>query len=151
MPTRHAGPPREVRALDTFIKLMRATERLNLCLSHGLASTGITPGQLAVLEALLHLGTLSQRELARKLLRSDANVTTVVDNLERDGWVRRERSAEDKRVVQVGLTAAGRKKIESVFPAHARRITELLSALSESEQDQLAALCKKLGLSLTER
>ena len=148
MPTHHKGPAREDRALDAFIKLSRANERLNARLNQALIAFGITPGQLAVLEVLLHLGTLSQRVLARKLLRSDANVTTVIDNLERQGWVRRERSKEDRRVVLVSLTAEGRRKIERIFPEHARRIAELMSGLSPDEQETLGRLCKKLGLSI---
>jgi MarR family 2-MHQ and catechol resistance regulon transcriptional repressor len=148
MPTHHAGPPGEVRALDTYIKLMRATECINAKLAQALNEVGLTMGQLAVLEALLHLGPLGQRELGRKLLRSDANVTTVVDNLERAGWVTRARSREDRRIVVVELTEPGRKKIAQVFPAHARRVTGLLGALSAEEQDALGRLAKKLGLSI---
>ena len=46
---------------------------------------GLTESQIGVLEALAHLGPLTQGELCRKILRSGSNVTTVVDNLERDG------------------------------------------------------------------
>ena len=43
-------------------------------------------------------------------------MTTVIDNLERDGLVRRERDAKDRRVIHVHLTEAGKGKIEAVLP-----------------------------------
>jgi MarR family 2-MHQ and catechol resistance regulon transcriptional repressor len=148
MPTRYQGTDDEVRALNLFIKLMRATETLNARLQQALSEQGLTMGQLAVLEALLHLGPMHQRNLGRKLLRSDANVTTVVDNLERDGLVTRQRAQKDKRFVTVSLTASGKRLIQKVFPAHARSIAKSLAGLTPGEQEQLSALCKKLGLSL---
>lgn len=148
MPTHFQGSPEQVRALETFIKLVRATETLNARLQASLTEEGLTLGQMGVLEALLHLGPMCQRALGKKLLRSDANVTTVLDNLERAGLIRRARSAQDRRLVNVELTGEGRDLIGRVFPGHARLIAESLSALSAAEQKELARLCKKLGLSL---
>jgi MarR family 2-MHQ and catechol resistance regulon transcriptional repressor len=149
MPTRYKGSAREVRALDTFVKLTRATETLGAQLQRHLASLEITPPQLAVLEALLHLGPMSQSELGRKLLRSNPNMTALLDNLERNQWIQRERSPEDRRVVVVSLTPEGRRVIERVFPAHAAHVTALMGALTAEEQETLGTLCKKLGLSLS--
>ena len=150
MPARYKGSAREVRALDTFVKLTRATETLGGQLQRHLASLEITPPQLAVLEALLHVGPMSQSELGRKLLRSNPNMTALLDNLERSKWIQRERSAEDRRVVVVSLTPEGRRVIERVFPAHAAHVTALMGALTAEEQETLGELCKKLGLSLSE-
>lgn len=151
MPTRYQGTPEEVRALDAYIKLSRAVESLHAVLQRGLAESGLTPGQLAVLEALWHLGPMNGRELGRKLLRSGANVTTVLDNLERDGLVRRERGEADRRCVTVRLTPLGRRRIERVFPDHARRIAAAMAALSPAEQQELGRLCKALGLAASGR
>ncbi|OJT20489.1 MarR family transcriptional regulator [Archangium sp. Cb G35] len=150
MPGRYKGSAREVRALDTFVKLTRATETLGAQLQRHLASLEITPPQLAVLEALLHVGPMNQSELGRKLLRSNPNMTALLDNLERSKWIQRERSPEDRRVVVVSLTPEGRRVIERVFPAHAAHVTALMGALTAEEQESLGELCKKLGLSLSE-
>jgi MarR family 2-MHQ and catechol resistance regulon transcriptional repressor len=92
---------------------------------------------------------MSQSELGRKLLRSNPNMTALLDNLERNKWIQRERSPEDRRVVVVSLTPEGRRVIERVFPAHAAHVTALMGALTVDEQEALGALCKKLGLSLS--
>jgi MarR family transcriptional regulator, 2-MHQ and catechol-resistance regulon repressor len=146
MPTHFKGSPRDVLALDTFIKLMRASGTVVSRLYAPLQRDhGMTESQLGVLEALLHLGPMPQTALCGKLLKSGSNLTTVVDNLERRGWVRRVRGADDRRVQVVHLTAAGRKAIEAVFPEHVERVAGCLGNLTRDEQRELGRLCKKLG------
>ena len=72
-------------------------------------------------------------------------LTTVVDNLERVGLVRRQRDAKDRRVIYVHLTDAGSSKIEAVLPGHVAALVEELKVLSPGEQEMLSKLCKKLG------
>jgi MarR family 2-MHQ and catechol resistance regulon transcriptional repressor len=145
MGTRYKGTPREVLALDGFIKLMRATDSVSAHLSRHTEAAGLTTGQFGVLEALLHVGPMGQRDLGAKLLRSGSNVTMVLDNLERRGLVRRTRRKDDRRAIEVALTAGGRRLINALFPEHARRITRLFGALSSRDQQRLGALCKTLG------
>lgn len=145
MSTHHKGPADEQRALDAYVKLVRANDTLASVLRPALRDDGLTVGQLGVLEALLHLGPMMQSVLAAKLLTSPSNVTTVVDNLERDGLVRRERSTEDRRRVEVSLTDEGRSLIEELFPRHAQRITRLMTVLEPEELEELGRLCRELG------
>ena len=146
MPTHHQGPPEEVRALDAFVKLVRATGSVVTRTNRPLAGHGLTVGQFGVLETLFHLGSLHQCDLARKHLQSGGNITMIVDNLERAGLVRRERMAEDRRYVRVHLTDAGHQRIAAIFPAHVQSIVEQMAALTDAEQEELGRLCRKLGL-----
>jgi MarR family transcriptional regulator, 2-MHQ and catechol-resistance regulon repressor len=145
MPTHYRGDKGTVRALNAFINLERASDTLAGRLAPQLEARGVTPSQLAVLEALLHLGPMCQHELGKKLLRSGGNVTLVVDNLEKRGWVRRVRQPDDRRMIRIHLTEAGRRLISRVFPAHARAIAAEMSRLTASEQDLLRRICRKLG------
>ena len=146
MPTHYKVSPRDVLALDTFIKLMRASGSVASRLYTPVQRDhGMTESQLGVLEALMHLGPMPQTALCGKLLKSGSNLTTVVDNLERRGWVRRVRDAADRRVQMVHLTAAGRKAIDTAFPAHVERVAECLGSLTRDEQRELGRLCRKLG------
>ena len=145
MGTHHKGTAREVRALDAFIKLMRASNSLNARLAAELAAHDLTVSQFGTLEALFHLGPLCQKVIGEKLLKSCANVNLLVDNLEKRGLVLRVRSTTDRRFISVELTARGRALIEEIFPVHAARIVAAFKPLSRQEQDQLSELCKKLG------
>ncbi len=149
MGTRYEGPEHVRRALDTWIKVARAHDAVQASLASQLRTEGLTTGQLGVLEALLHLGPMVQSRLAEKLLKSPSNITTILDNLERDGLIRRTRGRRDRRAVEISLTEGGRELIEDAFPRHAERITDLMDALSETEQRRLGALCRKLGRAVT--
>jgi MarR family transcriptional regulator, 2-MHQ and catechol-resistance regulon repressor len=146
MGTRYRGTPDEVRALDAYIKLMRAAGSVNARLERRLEARGLTENQFGVLEVLLHLGPLAQHVLGSKLFTSRGNITVIVDNLERRGLVRRERGATDRRYITVHLTDPGRALIERLFPDHVAAIVAEFSALTPAEQERLGALCRKLGL-----
>lgn len=145
MGTRYQGTAKEKRALDAYIKLRRAINTVSLKESTAIRAAGLSESQFGVLEALLHLGPLCQRELAGKILKSAANMTTVIDNLEGRGLVERRRDGSDRRVVTVNLTRAGEQLIRSALPSNVAVIVESLAVLNAREQLQLAALCRKLG------
>ena len=145
MPTHFTGSRAEMRTLDTFIKLTRCTNSVLSRLADRDTIGDLTYSQFAVLETLYHLGPLTQGEISFKVLKSGSNMTTVIDNLERAGLVRRERDAKDRRVIYVHLTEAGSSKIESVLPGHVAALVEEFKVLSASEQEMLGKLCKKLG------
>ncbi|MEP6989638.1 MAG: MarR family transcriptional regulator [bacterium] len=146
MPTHYKGAPDAVLALDTYIKLARSVNSMQAILIPGLQRDfGLTESQFAVLEALVHLGALSQGQLCQKILRSGSNVTTVVDNLERDGLVTRERDEADRRVQIVELTEKGRTLVGSAIPVHVQRVSRAMQVLSPEEQRELGRLCRKLG------
>jgi MarR family 2-MHQ and catechol resistance regulon transcriptional repressor len=148
MPTHYHGTPEEIRALDTWIKLTRASDSFGARLAdHGTCSD-VTVSQFGVLEALHHLGPLRQGEISTKLLRSGGNITLVVDNLETRGLVQRTREATDRRVVSVSLTEAGEALIAELFPQHVCAIVEEMSVLTADEQETLGRLCRKLGKKL---
>jgi MarR family 2-MHQ and catechol resistance regulon transcriptional repressor len=102
-------------------------------------------GQFAVLEALLHLGSMCQHALAEKLLRSGGNMTLVVDNLQKQGWVKRVRQEKDRRMVEIHLTPKGRRLITRIFPEHAKVIAQVMGELTPAEQEDLRRIARKLG------
>ena len=148
MSTRYSGSAEEKAALDAYIKVWRAAHAMEVRANRHLAAHNLTISQFGVLEALHHLGPLSQRQLADKILRSSGNLTMVIDNLERDGLVGRERDMKDRRVMTVSLTDRGHGLIELLMPEHVQNVLGVFTALSPGELTQLAALSKKLGLSL---
>ena len=145
MKSNYKGSRDEVRALSAYVKLMRAAESVSARIHGHLSENNLTISQFGVLEALLHLGPLSQAEIAKKILKSTGNITMVIDNLEKRGLVKRERDPEDRRYYSITLTPGGKKLIGSLFPRHAAGIVKRMNALSKSEQETLGNLCRKLG------
>jgi len=150
VPTHYQGPPETVLALDTYIKLTRAHSALEArLLAHGDLGN-ITITQFGVLEVLYHLGPQCQGTISQKLLKSTGNMTLVIDNLEKAGFVRRKRSLEDRRQVLIQLTPEGEELIKTIFPRQAAAITQEMSVLSVEEQKELGRLLRKLGLGIRE-
>ena len=145
MGSRYRGPKSEARALSAIINLVRAGESVMGRLNGQFAGLAITQSQFSVLDAIFHLGPLSQRELGEKIFRTSGNVTMVVDNLERGGMVRRERDPGDRRRVAVRLTAKGKNTIRELLPRRVAAIRDEMAALTDAEQDELRRLCRKLG------
>jgi DNA-binding MarR family transcriptional regulator len=92
---------------------------------------------------------LTHSELVEHMAIKPPSVTSLVNGMERRGWIRRERSAADARVKRLYLTTRGRRLIESL-----RRATEpverrVTAALTESQRDSLKTLLRALVDSLT--
>ncbi|SHO53479.1 MarR family winged helix-turn-helix transcriptional regulator [Desulfopila aestuarii] len=136
-------PDKQRNALNLFVKLMRATNKLTSTVHEHLKDDNLTISQFGVLEAVYHLGPLSQSELGNKILKSNANLTTVVDSLEKKMLVERERASDDRRRVTVKLTESGKELISQVFPRHAQVVTNELAFLSDQDKDTLEKLLRK--------
>jgi MarR family 2-MHQ and catechol resistance regulon transcriptional repressor len=141
--------PAVEEAVRAYVKLMRASRSVLARVEPALAARGLTPTQLGVLEALLHKGAMTHRELGRKVLTSAGNMTDVVDKLERRDLVRRVRDAADRRAVRVELTSQGRTLIEEVFPRHAADIARAMAGLPPAELRRLGDLLRALGMAAT--
>jgi MarR family 2-MHQ and catechol resistance regulon transcriptional repressor len=137
--------PAVAEAVRAYVKLLRASRAVVARVEPMLAAEGLTTTQLGVLEALLHKGALTHRELVRKVLTSAGNMTDVVDKLETRGLVHRIRDEADRRLVRVELTPAGRCLIEELFPRHAADIARAMSGLSPAELHELSELLRRLG------
>jgi DNA-binding MarR family transcriptional regulator len=77
-------------------------------------------------------------------------VTKRVDRLERQGLVERTVSEDDARGRVIALTPEGKRVQERLHPQHLANEDQLLGALDESERERLAALLRKLLVSLEE-
>ncbi len=148
MPRRPAGSDDQAvtESLRAYVKLLRAGRAVVARVEPRLTAQRLTVTQLGVLEALLHKGPLTQRELGRKVLTSAGNMTDVIDKLEGRLLVCRSRQAGDRRSVRVALTPAGRTLIEALFPLHAQDIAEAMGGLTVAELAELGRLLRKLGM-----
>ena len=133
MSTKYQGTTEEVRALDTYVKFVRAFDAVTARLEEQNTVGDLSNSQFGTLEMLYHLGPLTQKDIGQKLLISKSNVVTVIDKLEGRGFARRQRSLEDRRCVFVHLTEDGRDKVELVLPVHVGAITGEMNRLTPQE------------------
>ena len=131
--------------LNTYTKMMRATNSVTMGMHKHLADHRLTVSQFGVLEALYHLGPLCQRDIGNKILKTSGNITLVIDNLEKRNLVNREKDKNDRRYMTVNLTKKGKKLISKIFPLHARIAEQVFSSITTEEMDMLGKIMKVLG------
>jgi len=100
-------------------------------------------GAQAKLLALLSLGPLPMRKLARKLRCEPSNVTGIVDRLESRGLVERRPDPADRRVKVAAATDEGRRVARGLRDS-LRFAREPLAALSEEERLALRDLLRRM-------
>lgn len=96
---------------------------------------GLTLGQFAVLEALRTKGPLTVGQVKALVLSSDGTIPVIAGNLEKRGYILRDQDDRDRRKYILSLTDQGRTLIDRVVPVNNRRLTELLSSLSEEDKN----------------
>jgi MarR family 2-MHQ and catechol resistance regulon transcriptional repressor len=144
METRRRGGPGEDRALDAYVRLLRAAGCVAARAHRHLARVDLTPSQFGALQALHRLGPLCQRDIALKVLRTEGNVTQVLRNLERRGLIERRRDAANRRFRTAQLTPRGRRLMAAVLPRHVRAVAAEMDGLAPRELKSLASLCRRL-------
>ncbi|MCH7826635.1 MAG: MarR family transcriptional regulator [Bacteroidetes bacterium] len=145
MGAKYKGSKKEVNSLNTYIKLIRASETIRSKVIKSLLVFQITENQFNCLDAIFHLGPLSQKELGQKLFRSGGNITLVVDNLEKNRLVKRLSDKNDRRKFLIHLTQRGEQLYKKVFPYHLKLLVEELGYITEKDKKELQRICKKIG------
>lgn len=138
------GEKKRRRALDAYARLQRAASLSSARVDQAVNTFGLSASQLGVLDVLEDRGSLHQQELVRALGRSKAQMTSIVDTLEKRGAVRRERHATDRRFMTVHLTDMGRELLEQAAPVRADAIVSLMRELTGEQRGRLARLCRRL-------
>ena len=105
----------------------------------------LTVPQLDIITCLDRSKGLPLSELAERLLVTGGNITGIIDRLERDGYVYRERDKKDRRIVRALLTEKGFDLYKSFLPRYKEVMRKINSVLTTEERHQLQRLLKKLG------
>ena len=77
------------------------------------------------------------------MLTTSGNITVVIKNLEKDGFIKRNIDPEDKRSCIISITDKGKDIIESVLPNHINNIKNIFDVLSDEEKVTLKNILKK--------
>lgn len=104
----------------------------------------ITPDQFRVLSHLWQTDGLQQSELALCTNRNRANVTRIIDILEREGIVTRQDDPTDRRVFRIYLTALGKSLRDETASCAAQSVADSLQGLSEQEIAIAIRVLKKI-------
>jgi len=119
-----------------------------------LAPYGITESKLDVLLLLvLHEGreSVTPSAIADRLGIRRASVTALLDWLEKRGWIAREQSARDRRMLHIRITTEGKALVDQVLPTFWATCASLLDDLDEQEIQLFEKVLNKLHRGIEKR
>ena len=142
--------PADKPAIYTWLVLMKAHRTLKRHAERSIVALDMCLSDFAILEALLHKGPQSVRDLGRRVELTSGSMTTAIDRLETRGLVTRADHATDRRTWMIHLTPDGRALISKVFAGHEQAMERAMRGLSKSERAALTGLLKRLGTTAEE-
>ena len=98
-----------------------------------LLKVSLTSSQIKVLSTFSDQGVFTMTELSRVNGVSVSTMTSMVDRLIQGGLLERQCNGADRRIVRVGLSAAGKKMLDHVIKARRRELEKFLAKLTRGE------------------
>lgn len=130
------------QVLEAIIYLYTESRRITKELARRADLTG---PQLTVVKLLETVGDLSLSELSEKIRAQNSTVTGIIDRMERENLVTRERSKEDRRVVHIKLTSKGRELAREIPVEPMEIFKGALESLTAQEMRDLMRIMTKLA------
>jgi DNA-binding MarR family transcriptional regulator len=123
--------------LSSWRSFIKAHAKMIEIIEQDLASEKRVP--LTTYDVLIALFEAPDRKLRlgdlnKKVVLSKSGLTRLVDRMEREGFIRRQKSKEDKRGSYAALTDEGERALRTAWPIYARGIKEYFAALLSEEQ-----------------
>ena len=133
-------------AIDLTVRLMICANHLEEMVQLHFGQWDLSPARFSCLMKLWRSPHRSAKpiELAEQLGVTRGNMTGLIENLERDGYVEREHDEEDRRVNAVHMTEKGNKHLQRMLPSHFERITKMVEPLTEQERKVFLTCLEKL-------
>lgn len=144
---RRERPDLDPSVMGTVGRILRAAALLGAELDRFAAEHGLGRGEADVLLTLRRAGRpyrLSPSVLSRSLLVTPGGMTNRLDRLEREGLVRRLPDPDDRRAIEVELTAAAKRKVDALLPDHIANEERLVEPLTKRDRADLDRLLGKL-------
>ncbi|MFC5744012.1 MarR family winged helix-turn-helix transcriptional regulator [Actinomadura rugatobispora] len=140
-------PDLDVRPLQVLSRVSRLARHLDRARRAVFAAHELEGWEFDVLTALRRAGTpyqLSPGALLRATLVTSGTMTNRIDRLAAAGLVERHPDPQDKRGVQVRLTAAGMTRVDAAFADLLDREHAILDSLAPGDRETLSGLLRTL-------
>ncbi len=131
-------------SMRIWIQLLRAFTKIRAKELKYIQEFDLTMMQFQVLEVLYHRGDLNISSITKLTMSTPGNITVVVKNLKKDGFIHTIKDESDKRASILSITLKGKEIIEELFPDHAKNIEEYFSVFSKNEKEIMFSFLRKL-------
>jgi DNA-binding MarR family transcriptional regulator len=132
-------------ALKALRRILRASDLGNRRVA---SATGLSPSQLLVLREIGQRRETTPGALAAALQFSQATITSIIDRLEADGYVTRQRSAQDKRQIMLQPSATGARMAENAPDLLHTQFRDGFVSLDPWEQAMILSALERLCILL---
>jgi DNA-binding MarR family transcriptional regulator len=140
---RPSGASSEIdRIVETILYLYSESRRVTKQVARGM---GLTGPQITALKILEAVGEISLSELSERMSARNSTITGIVDRMERDGLVVRERSEQDRRVVKIRATDKGAQIARGVPVTAMELFASALRSLPVADRAELRRILAKLA------
>jgi len=137
--------PKSALNLKSLVVLSRTVQTVQRQEIQTIQSAGLTKAQFGVLEVLYHKGDMRISDVMNKILSTSGNMTVVISNLVKTGFITKHKDPGDSRATVISLTTKGEILMKQVFPAHVENINGIFSKLDTHDKKELIRLLKKLS------
>lgn len=129
-----------------MLNLMVAADYVRTMIDRTCDDFGITPAQYNVLRILrgVYPEGYARGDIAARLIERAPDVTRLVDRLEAQGFVARDRSEEDRRLSLTRITARGLKLLDEMEPSVVDRHRHFSERVSRRDCRELTRICEGL-------
>ena len=130
-------------SLHAIIIFRKAIKTIDSHVMTDIREKGLTPAQFSVLEILYSKGRLKICQLIEKVLSSSGNMTVVIRNMEKKGWIDKKTDENDRRAFFIELTENGKRIIEELLPRHIESVERAFNILTEEDKRNLIEILRK--------
>lgn len=132
--------------LKALIVLFKAYHSVEKHIKKSLETTQLSVNEFAAMEALYSKEKLTTQALIDFVLIPNSSMSYVLDVLSKKGYILREKDQQDRRIQYLSLSPLGRNVFEEVYPIHFQHMRSLFDQLSETEEQSLKQILKKIGI-----
>ena len=140
----HAAAPAQQEGLSVGYLMSRARASLLSALDRELEPFGLSAMQFAALKHVIQGDADTAAGLCRFMYYDGGSMTRLLDKLEERGLLRRERCADDRRVVYLRVSANGRALLPRLKAVAARVLEAHLAGFSASDTESLKTYLKRM-------
>jgi DNA-binding MarR family transcriptional regulator len=134
-----------------WVAVARACQLVHQTLARELKPLDLKPPHLDIMVNLLRTEGISQQDLAHKLLVGRSNMTMLLPQLEKRGLIERRPDADDRRILRLYLTGAGKLLAERAIAIQADLIDEIMSVSSPEECELIGEAMRRMTAMMLER
>ncbi|TWT95527.1 MarR family winged helix-turn-helix transcriptional regulator [Neorhodopirellula pilleata] len=134
---------------ESILNILRTNDQFQNRFGRLFREFGLTPSQYNVLRILRGEGKpMPCQEIGERMIQVVPAMTGLLDRLEAQGHIRRERCTEDRRVVYIELTDSAKKLLQRMDAPVSELHKQLIGHLTTAEMKQLSRLLEKARLSV---